>query len=107
MGYMFDAAADQPGQLFEWVCLGTLYSGGRVDLDVTLEVPAELDNRFQEQIGFLDWQFMIEEFPVSPDDPKPPLTGDDFHMGLYAGTLVVSGVILAVLAVILFRRKKR
>lgn len=104
MAYMFDAAADQSGQLFEWVYLGTLYSGGEVNLDVTLTVPVEMDNRFQNQVGYLDWQFMIEEFPVDPDDPNPP-TGDDFNLPLYIGILGASGLVIIVLVIFLFKKK--
>ena len=76
MAYMFDAAADEKAQLTDWVCLGTLYSGGEVNLDVTLDVPVELPNEFQNKIGYLDWEFMIEEFPVEHDDPHAPQTGE-------------------------------
>ena len=76
MGYMFDAAASESAQLTDWVYLGTLYSGGEVDVEVTLNVPEEMGNEHQEEIAyFLDWEFRIEEFPVGPDDPQPP-TGD-------------------------------
>ena len=80
---MFDAAADKTEGLTEWVCLGTLYSGGKVDLDVRLEVPAALDDRFQNEYGEIEWQFMVEELPTSPDDPQPPKTGDDSHPWLW------------------------
>lgn len=73
---LFDAAADETAQLTDWVCLGMLYSGGEVELEVILEVPAELGNEFQDCAGYLDWEFMIEEFPVEDTDPTPPKTGD-------------------------------
>lgn len=89
MAYMFDAAANERGQLFEWVCLGTLYSGGEVNLNVILDVPAELDNKFQQEIGFLDWEFMIEELAVEDADPQPPITGDAFAPWLWVGLMLM------------------
>lgn len=65
---LFDAKADETAGLTDWVCLGTLYSGGKVNLDVTLGVPVELDNAFQNAIGNLNWEFKIEEFPIEEDD---------------------------------------
>ena len=103
MAYMFDAAANETAQLTDWVYLGTLYSGGEVNLDVTLNVPVELPNEFQNNIGYLDWEFMIEEFPVEPDDPKPPQTGDNSHMGLWFALMISS---LAMLIILLFWRRK-
>lgn len=99
MAYMFDAAADETAQLTDWVCLGTLYSGGEVNLDVTLSVPVELDNMFQNKIGYLDWEFMIEEFPIEPDDPKPPQTGDNSNLGLWFTLMLFSGAMLLILLV--------
>lgn len=99
MAYMFDAAADKTAQLTDWVCLGTLYSGGEVNLDVTLSVPVELDNIFQNKIGYLDWEFMIEEFPIEPDDPKPPQTGDNSNLGLWFTLMLCSGAMLLILLV--------
>lgn len=103
MAYMFESAADQPGQLSDWVCLGTLYSGGSVDLNVRLDVPVTLGNEFQEQVGYLDWQFMVEEFPVSPDDPKPPQTGD---MGLALPVALMAGSLVIIFFLLLAKRKK-
>ena len=104
MAYMFDAAADETAQLTDWVCLGTLYSGGEVNLDVTLSVPVELDNMFQNKIGYLDWEFMIEEFPIEPDDPKPPQTGDNSNLGLWFTLMLCSGAMLIILLV--WRKKE-
>ena len=103
MAYMFDAAADKTAQLTDWVCLGTLYSGGEVNLDVTLSVPVELDNMFQNKIGYLDWEFMIEEFPVEPGDPQAPQTGDNSNMVLWLALMISS---LALLIILLVWRKK-
>ena len=103
MAYMFDAKANETAQLTDWVCLGTLYSGGEVNLDVTLTVPVELDNEFQNDVGYLDWEFMIEEFPIEEGDPKPPQTGDNSHMGLWFALTIGS---LTMLIILLFWRKK-
>ena len=100
MGYMFDAAASEPAQLKEWLCLGTLYSGGEVNLDVKLDVPTSLDNTYSQLVGYLDWEFMIEEYPVEEGDPKPPQTGESSapRMWLFGILLLCAGIML-VLAV--------
>lgn len=90
MPYMFDSFANETAQLTDWVCLGTLYSGGEVNLNVILDVPVELDNAYQKQIGYLDWEFMIEEYEIEPEDPEPPKTGDDSRLWLWVGLMAVS-----------------
>ena len=105
MAYMFDAAANETAQLTDWVCLGTLYSGGEVNLDVTLNVPVELPNEFQNKIGYIDWEFMIEEFSIEEGDPKPPQTGDNSHMGLWFAIMLCSGAMLIILLV--WRKKDK
>lgn len=101
---LFDAPADQRAQLSEWTYLGTLYSGGETELKVTLDVPVEMDNRFQNAVGYLDWQFMVEELPVEPSDPQPPKTGDIILR--YALIMAASGVALLIL-LLWYRKKKK
>lgn len=105
MAYMFDAAANETAQLTDWVCLGTLYSGGEVDLDVILSVPVELDNEFQNRIGYLDWEFRIEEFPVEDDDPDAPDTGDDFNIGMWFAIMLCA--LLMVIVLLVWRKKDK
>lgn len=70
---LFNAPADQKGQLSDWVLLGEFGPGGEAELTVTLNVPVTLDNEFMNAVGYLDWQFMVEEFPADqPDDPSKP-----------------------------------
>lgn len=104
MPYMFDATASEAAQLTDWVCLGTLYSGGTVELNVLLHVSEELGNEFQNAVGYLDWEFKIEEFPVEDGDPIAP-TGDDFALGLWL-TLALS-VPCMMLLLVLWRKKEK
>lgn len=103
MAYMFDAAANETAQLTDWVCLGTLYSGGEVNLDVILDVPVELENDYQNQIGYLDWEFKIEEFPVEASDPDSPYTGDNSNIVMWLVIMISS---LALMFIVIFWRKK-
>ena len=98
---LFDAPADQKATLEDWVCLGTFQSGADVKLDVTLSVPLEMDNEFQEAVGYLDWQFKVEEFPIESTSPQ---TGDDFNIWLYAGIGLVA--LCGIVVLIITRRKK-
>lgn len=104
--YMFDAPADQTAQLTDWNYLGTLYSGGEVILEVTLTVPKELGNEYMNNIGYIDWQFLINETPASPYDPIAPQTGDDSPVMLYAA-LAFGSFILALLLFLAARRRNK
>lgn len=102
---MFAAPADETAQLTDWIYLGTVYSGGEITLDVTLEVPITMGNDYQNEIGYIDWQFKIEELPIEPTDPTPPQTGDTSNLFLYSGLMIFSLVALIIL--ILGKRRKQ
>lgn len=102
---LFDAPADETAQLTDWVCLGTIYSGGEITLDVTLEVPVTLGDEFQNQVGLIDWEFKVDEFPPELSDPKPPQTGDSSNLFLYFVFLFVS--LTALMILLAGKRKKQ
>lgn len=126
---LFNAPADEKAQLTDWVELGTFSGSGEVALDVTLHVPVSLDNRYMDQVGYLDWQFMVEEMeatkpdqpdepdvpdqpdePVGPDQPqKPdvPKTGDSVQIGVFLGLFVGSGALILLVLWLLLKKKKK
>lgn len=101
-GELFNAPADQTAQLTDWVCLGEFASGAQVALDVMLNVPITMDNDFQNGIGYLDWQFKVEEIPVPT--PTPTKTGDTMQMGLWLGVATVC--VLGAAFVIVSKKRK-
>ena len=58
---LFEAPADQTAQLTEWKEVGVLAPNGEAELMVGLQVPTSLDNNYKKLIGYLDWEFMVEE----------------------------------------------
>ena len=103
---LFAVPADETAQLTDWVYLGTVYSGGEITLDVTLEVPITMGNDYQNEIGYIDWEFKVEELPVEPTDPSIPQTGDTSNIFLYAGLMFFSITALIIL-LLLGKRKPR
>ena len=98
---LFKAPADETAQLTDWVLLGTVYKGGKITLDVTLDVPIEMGNEFANEVGYLDWEFKVEEVPHDPDAPK---TGDTFPLVPLICVMIVS---LAAIVILLITVKKR
>ena len=63
-----------------------------------------MGNEFQNQIGYIDWEFKIEELPVEPSDPEPPKTGDASNVYVYAGIMLLS--LLAIIILLLAGKEK-
>ena len=96
---LFEAPADQTAQLTEWRQIGVLAAGGEAELMVGLQVPTSLDNNYKTLIGYLDWEFMVEE--IGDGNVQ---TGDSAtYMPWIAGT----GGSVALIVIILIVRKRR
>lgn len=74
-------------------------------ITMTLTFPADLDNRFQNFIGQVDWYLDIEMFPID-DGNGLPTTGDESHVGVYVA-LAGSALLLAIIVLILKKKKSK
>lgn len=99
---LFDAPADQTAQLTDWVYLGTIKPLGKTKLDLELQVPHTLGNEFQNEIAYIDWEFKIEEIPLTIS----PATGDNSNVVFFGGVLLLSTAALLILLIGRKRKKK-
>ncbi len=97
---LFSAPANETADLTDWVCLGTYASGAEVELSLTLDVPVEMDNTFQNAVGSLSWEFKVEEIPTEGQ----PDTDDNFGMLLYVG---IGFIVIAAVLIVFFVFKKK
>lgn len=84
--------------------LGEFVKGDMTDLEVTLAVPAELDNAYADSIAKIRWIFVASS---EPDEPPPPLTGQDITPYFILGGVVLASLILVIILVILGKKKKK
>lgn len=98
---IYESSPDKSGALTEALLLGELQKGESLDLNVQLDVPIELDNRYANRVGEVDWIFSIEEryYPVSltvkkewVDDTKG--RPDSVTVALCNGDVCVETVVL-------------
>ena len=104
---LFEGMASEMEKLSEWKCLGTFYSGADVDLNVTLEVPIEMGNDFQNTKSEFQWEFKVEEFPVEPSDPDVPQTGDNTNLMFAGAIFLISFLAILILLILLIKSRKK
>ncbi len=96
----FDAPADQTDGLTDFAYLGTITSGGKETLMVTLEVPIDLPNEFQDSFGKVSWTFKVEEL-----ENEAPITGENNLIYILCGVCVLAAALLVVF--IILRKKDK
>ena len=100
---LYEGPAHGNTGLADWVYLGTLYSGGETDLSVTLKMPTELDNTYASNLGMLDWQFKVKEYPLGGREPWLPPSWPLF----WAIAIVVFLIIIGAVIYSVHRKKKQ
>lgn len=68
---IYQASPEETDGLKDNVLLGKFAYGEKTELTVELTVPIELDNRYMNLIGEVDWIFTAEEINDSKPAPKP------------------------------------
>lgn len=69
---IYEASPDETDGLKENVLLGKFAYGEKTELTVELTVPIELDNRYMDRVGEVDWIFVAEE--INDPDSAPEKT---------------------------------
>jgi len=97
---LFEAPADQTAQLTEWRQIGVLAAGGEAELMVGLQVPTSLDNNYKKLVGYLDWEFMVEEI-----DEGSTQTGDASKGWLWITGVGISATLIVIILIVRKRRE--
>ena len=69
---IYQASPDELDGLEENVLLGSFERGESATLTVELQIPVELDNRFANRIGEVDWVFTAEQLGTSTSESSRP-----------------------------------
>ena len=128
---IFEASPEKTAQLTDYISIGYYANTSPgTDLTVILDVPIDLDERYANRVGEVDWQFKVEETNPGPGpdpkpDPKPvpgpkptpteparpapetaviPKTGDTSNLILWIVLMAASAS--ALLGLLLSRKKK-
>jgi len=99
---IFDAAPSQTAQLTENTLLGTFKKNGSTELTVTLNVPADMGNKYMNRKGVVPWTFLVEE--IESTSSGTPDTGDWFQTGVWISIAAV--LAMAILLLVLLRRRR-
>ena len=102
MGYqtnLYTPGVSTAASAHDWIYLGELAYGGKSFLDITLKVPLDLDTKYSNALGILDWGFKIEEIPRE----ESPKTGDESGIWMY---MAIASIASAA-AYVTYRRIRR
>ncbi len=103
---IYEGKSGKAGSLSEGYDLGSLKPGDEGKLVAKLQVPIDMDNTYQSQIGKISWIFSAQEVEEIPEEPVPltPPTGDQsIGIWLYAVAFLALTGIGAILA---FKKSK-
>ena len=105
---IYNASPDEAGALVNNVRLGTLSKGESLSLKMELDVPIELDNKYANRVGEVDWVFAAEErnnpystdspeekdnpevYPYMPGTTTPTKTGDSANIALWIALVIAA-----------------
>ncbi len=85
--------------IWDRIILGNFKNDESEMVTMTLTFPIEMDNRFQNFIGQVDWYLDVELFPV-----KTPQTGDSNQVSIY---LIGGSISLLIIFFILIKKMKK
>lgn len=100
---IYTGTPDQLDGLKNNVLLANVPRGKSVELTVVLGVPLDLDNKYANRVGEVDWVFTAEEL----DPQGNPQTGDTSNLVLWIVVMVLCLVAVAVVAFLVLKKKKQ